>query len=172
MRRCVLLGSVIIMGLLAVPSVWACSCRVSSPREAIEWADVVFAGLVVETARDAEGINDGSLFATIDIAKVWKGNLGGRIVVRTAPNSAQCGYYFEKDKRYLVYAVVNADGVLSTNSCSRTNLLERADEDILALEVPLLVEDDGLCGGPTNIAAMQAMFFVFLVVVLRRRRRT
>lgn len=170
MRRCIMLGSVMVVGLLAVPSALACSCGSWSPHEAMAWADAVFVGLVVETTRDAEGINDGHLFATIDVDKVWKGNVGERVVIRTAPNSAQCGIYFEKEKRYLVYASRDEDGLLSAYACSRTNLLEYAGEDILALEVPLLDDDGGFCGGPTNVAAMQAMLFVFLVVALRRFR--
>ncbi len=170
MRRYVMLGSVIVVGLLAAPSAWACSCVRSSPRQAMAWADAVFVGLVVETVRDAEDINEGHLFATMEVGKVWKGNVGERVVVRTAPHSALCGFHFDKGKRYLVYAYVNEDGVLSTNICSRTNLLERAEEDLLALEVPFLDESGGRCGGPTNVAAVQAMMFVFLVVALRRRR--
>ncbi len=167
MRRCIMVGSVVLVCLMAAEPAWACSCRSSTPQEAAAWADVVFAGRVVETMRDAEDINEGHLFATIDVDNVWKGRVGQQVVVRTAPNSAQCGAYFEQGKHYLVYAIVNDDGVLSTNSCSRTKPLERAEEDIFALEVPFLDDDVDFCGGPTNVAALQAMFFVFLVVALR-----
>ena len=175
MRRYVILCSVVVVSLVAVHAAVACSCISNPPPlEALEEADAVFLGLVVKTVRDAEDINGGSLFATIKVDKTWKGDIGRQIVVRTAPNTGLCGFPFGDGRRYIVYARVDEDGGLRASLCSRTARIEEAEDDLLALGNPLLDDDEGnggRCGGPSNVAAMQAMLFVLLAAGFWRRRQ-
>ena len=181
MRQYLILGSVLVVGLWAAPSVWACSCVPNPPpREALDQAAVVFAGRVLEIRQ----INDDEGFPLLDVTlwveQSFKGFFIETVNVFTARDSATCGFPFQKDERYLIYAHEDEDGTLHVSLCSRTARIQDAREDLLVFDALDLLndpeeEDDdgggGLCGGLTNVASMQAMFFVFLIVALQRRRR-
>ena len=151
----------------------ACSCVTPFlPQAAFEASYAVFLGEVIKTRRDGQDINQGNLFATFRVRQIWKGDLEAEEVVMTGPNSAACGVGFQKGKRYLVYAS-QRDGHLYTHLCSRTMRADGAYTDIDALGPPIrLLEEPsrGGCGGLTNIAALQGMFFIFLWIGFRRRR--
>ena len=79
----VLLSLTATMGLLvATPSpASACSCmEPPAPIEALEDADAVFLGEVVET-RHVDGEFDGELFARIDVEEVWQGEVAVGLAV-------------------------------------------------------------------------------------------
>ena len=182
MRQYLILGSVIVVGLLTAPSVWACSCVPSPPpRDALDEAAFVFAGRVLEIRE----INNDDHFPLLDVTlwveRPFKGFFIETVNVLTARDGAACGFPFQKDERYLVYAHLGEDGTLHVSLCSRTARIKDAREDLLVYDAldllndPEKEEDDdgggGLCGGLTNVASMQAVFFVFLIVALQRRRR-
>jgi hypothetical protein len=83
---------------------------------------------------------------------------------------------FQKGKEYLVYASMR-DGQLRTHLCTRTARVEDASTDIEELEIADLPDEEedapgGGCGGLTNFGALQGVFFIFLWIGLRRRRRS
>jgi hypothetical protein len=43
---------------------------------------------------------------------------------------SSCGYRFEVGRQYLIYAFSTSDGRWTTSTCSRTTLLDKADEDL------------------------------------------
>lgn len=153
-------------------SAQACSCiEPPPPREALAASDMVFYGQVIKTRRDANDINEGSLFATFRVRQIWKGELEPEIVIETAPNSAMCGVGFEKGDQYLVYASMQ-EGRLHTHLCTRTRQAVSTDEELVTLgkaEEPE-AKPRGGCGGSTNVATLQGMFFIFLWIGYRRRR--
>jgi hypothetical protein len=120
-----------VIAVLAPQTCAACSCIVMTFEEAIEQADVVFVGTV--TSRDAapDGEFGPMLDYTFDVGDVYKGGpVAADAVVRTADNSAACGFAFEEGGTYLVMASSSAEG-LETGLCSGTALLADVQESDL-----------------------------------------
>jgi hypothetical protein len=89
-----------------------------------EKANAVFYGKVVEVKR--ESVKDESRTVSYEYLRVkfkvessWKGQTTSEVFVRTAGDSAACGFAFEAGKRYLVYANDTGNG-LQTTICTRT----------------------------------------------------
>lgn len=165
---------VCVLSWVGVQSAQACTCvPPPPPAEALAASDAVFLGEVIKTRRDGSGVNEGNLFATFRVRQILKGDLQEEVVIETGPNSAACGVPFQKGKEYLVYASMR-DGQLRTHLCTRTARVESASTDIEELGVTDLDEEEdaprGGCGGLTNVAALQGVFFIFLWMGFRRRR--
>ena len=133
--------------LLAARPARACSCMEIGPEKAIEQSDAIFEGRVVGVAPAQQGdIGPSDVQVVLRVVRAWKG-VGQdqeQIEVRTAGNSAACGYDFEPDRSYLVYANEGSDGTLRVSLCSRTQLIEQAGEDLEVLGAgvtPVEVED-------------------------------
>jgi hypothetical protein len=73
-----------------------------------------------------------------EIFRVWKGELGRQVEVRTDVYTTACGFDFRVGEVYLVYANSRSGGVLYTTSCHRTERTARARDDIRELGRPLL----------------------------------
>jgi hypothetical protein len=124
--------------LLFVDKTQACSCAPAGPPCQAFWAaDAVFLATVksksvVTTQVDSETKSPQQLVSVRFLAdEVYRGLLGGSDVeVLTGMNSADCGFNFEKGKRYLVYAQ-EYQNKLRTGICSRTRLLTDAKKDLL-----------------------------------------
>ena len=114
----------------------ACSCmQPLSPDEELPKYDAVFSGKVTQVVEKNSSWpstrSTYSVFVTFDVKNVWKGVQQETLVVKTANSSASCGFFFEENREYMVYATAY-DGVeyLEVNSCSRTGLLSDAIEEI------------------------------------------
>lgn len=105
-----------------------CSCLPSSLEEDVKRAALIFTGVV----KDIKEIEPQSLRITLDLITVWKGPRTRRkkIRVRTGANSAMCGFNFELNRNYLVYAYSDFEDNFAVSICGRTNLLEFADGDL------------------------------------------
>lgn len=109
----------------------ACSCRELSPAEAREGADAVFEGRVEAiSASESSGVGPAPMHVTLRVVRTWKGVDQERVVVRTASSGAMCGYPFEPNRSYLVYAHRTDDHGLRTGLCDRTQPIEEAGEDL------------------------------------------
>lgn len=133
----VALAIMIVGGWALLPSTArACSCALSgTPEQEREQSASVFAGRVSEIAgpnRDGVGSTGDSVRVTFEVSDVWKGPPVSPITLETAASSASCGYEFQPDVEYLVYAR-EVDGELIGSLCSRTTPLERAGADMEAL---------------------------------------
>ena len=73
------------------------------------------------------------LRVTLEVRRVWKGDVAERIDIYTANECCICGYPFERGKEYLIYAYRLPSGRLATTICSRTRPMSRAREDLDAL---------------------------------------
>ena len=62
----------------------------------------------------------------------WKGLNQTQITVYTERSSASCGYEFDLNKEYLVYAH-ESNVAFNVNYCSRTTLLPTTEKDIQEL---------------------------------------
>lgn len=114
-------------GLLAASGVLACSCMAypEDPETAVQqaWpqADAIVSGTVVSssTVKEAEGVEQ--VEVVLEVRRRWKGPAGQQLKVRTATSSAACGYNFEQQTQYIVFARRDpASNVYSTGLCSLT----------------------------------------------------
>lgn len=134
-----------------------CSClEPPTPEAAYEDAYVVFSGQVTNISLDERGYYFEVAFQTIDI---WKGEILAEIIVLTETSSSECGYDFQINNEYLVYGY-NYGNDIYTNICTRTNLLENANEDLDYLnQLPTCaegyVEIDDICFYGADIAVLQ-----------------
>ena len=129
---------------LLIGFAFPCSClEPPLPEEAYEEADAVFSGQVTNIVVDESGYYHEVTFQIID---VWKGEDSEEITVLTETYSDACGYNFQINNEYLVYAYTYAGGNY-TNICTRTNLLEYASEDLDYLNSL----NSSQCQGDTNL---------------------
>lgn len=120
----------------------ACSCREERPPCEVFWqAAAVFDGVVLSvvllddkgretTGRHGEGAPH-YVHVRFAIRAAYRGVGDGEVDVFTGLGGGDCGYGFEKGKRYLVYAYrpENSED-LQTGICSRTRPLEEAGDDL------------------------------------------
>ncbi|MEH7238944.1 LPXTG cell wall anchor domain-containing protein [Bacillus sp. JJ1562] len=67
-----------------------------------------------------------------EVNESWKGANTSQVIVSTARSGASCGYEFELNKEYIVYAYGDKNQ-LETGYCERTALLSAAGEDLTIL---------------------------------------
>lgn len=127
----------------------ACTCAPpGTPTEELQKSDAVFIGSVIDLTpvnRDQSGI---FLFHKIkfEVKSSWKGVDLGEVIVTTAAQSGMCGFAFEQDSTYLVYAFAQGDSLL-TNICTRTRSLSEAKEDLDEIGKPLVTAvEEGVPG--------------------------
>ena len=114
--------------IASIGAAFACSCIVDTIENKLNMADVVFTGQVVSVEQYKEYYD-----VTFEVGKVYKGDFTVNKTVRTHQSSATCGYHFDLNEDYLVFAN-NDDDVLNTGLCSGTNLLNYSKMDIDYLE--------------------------------------
>jgi hypothetical protein len=135
----------------------ACSCLPPPPpKEALTAATAVFRGRAVEV------VGPGSLSAKpvkvrLAVERSYKGRAGDpagptEITLYTAANTAACGYPFQPDGEYLIYADAKSDGTLAVSLCSRTRAVRDASEDLAILE-QLAPDSAQQPGGPAQSPA-------------------
>jgi len=140
---------------LPVEQVAACSCMQSTPRQAAELADAVFAGTVLD--EQPVGLDTGPLGAmaatvpmpaafgqviyTFEVDGVAKGPLGTQVEILAGGDGAMCGMMFGLNERWLVFTTW--DGAAhSTSLCSGNVPLEAGAEAPLPLTAPAGGEDE------------------------------
>ncbi len=113
--------------LLAAPRpARACSCiSPPPPLEAASNSTAVFEGRSFAITRDGNFVR-----YEFEVIRVWKGEIGTRVTVRSAASPAMCGRSFDTGVPYVVYAGQRLDGDLSDTLCSRTRKSTHASEDL------------------------------------------
>lgn len=163
-RISIMFGLFLLIGKCATIESRACSCIEQSVIEAVKSADVVFVGKVVsrietdnyrsvglseirDTSYSAFPALPETAIAKIVVEKMYRGKVDSEtIVITSSVSSESCGYYFQVDKTYTVYARQTSrfklispveDGdvrVFATSICSRTRQWNQEEEDaILAI---------------------------------------
>jgi hypothetical protein len=143
------------LGSLPVEQVAACSCAQSTPRQAAEFADAVFAGTVVD--QQPVGLDTGPLGAmaatvpapaalgqvvyTFDVDGVAKGPVGAQVEILAGGDGASCGMSFGLNERWLVFTTWDG-AVHSTGLCSGNVPLEAGAEAPLPLTAPAAADDE------------------------------
>ena len=112
----------------------ACTCVPSTVQAAYDGSVAVFEGFVKEVGEPQSDTPEVGPRRTIRMAVVssWKGAEGEEITVFTAADSAMCGYTFQAEHSYLVYAS-SGPGGLEVSLCSRTKPMGEAGEDLAHL---------------------------------------
>ncbi len=154
--------SFVICLLLSATKVFACGCPSSSSESvsdkvkyAIKQSTMIFAGKVVgfeyrkgipnqymESRKKDSGknIEYETLIVKFQVERWWKGEATTEVFLVTdktknsdgTGSGSSCDYHFEEGESYLVYAY-GKENELRTNSCSRTQLLNRAGENLKIL---------------------------------------
>ena len=128
----------------------ACSCAMSTPEQALGFADAAFVGTLAGS-RQIEVAVAGfdptpAVVYTFDVESSAKAVTETSIDVVSTGDSAMCGTAFAVDQRYLVFATI-VDGRLDTGLCSGN--LELAADDAVPLPVtPLAAAPEPQPDGP------------------------
>jgi len=114
-------------GLLATSGVLACSCMPypddpdAAVKQAWPQADAIVSGTVSSSSTVKESDRVEHVEVVLEVRRRWKGSVGQQLKVRTAADSAACGYNFEQGRQYLVFARRDpASNVYSTGLCTLT----------------------------------------------------
>ena len=131
------MAALMLYSVLLPRETYACTCVPNpSPQTALAEASAVFLGRVIDiqTLPVIQSFNDTAV--TFSVEKSWKGISQSKVNILTSRSTASCGFAFEKDKVYLVYANGNAErGDFGASLCSRTTELATAGEDIHILDL-------------------------------------
>lgn len=115
----------------------ACSCVMPPPpEEALNSADAVFSGEVVDIVDNKGMLNGNGVTVYFEVDESWKGINKSEVSVTTGYNDGDCGFPFEVGQSYLVYASTGdmyRSNALSTTICQRTTNLANATEDLNVL---------------------------------------
>jgi len=112
-----------------------------TPSEGVTSSQAIFTGEVTKIEPN-QATRFGGLEVTLRVKKVWKGDLGDKAHVHTAASSAACGYGFAMGQTYLVYVTSDEADPMRVSLCSRTALVENAEEDLAFLGKPSQQFDD------------------------------
>lgn len=166
MKR-ILVLILMVRALIPAPA-YACSCAAPpSALYALAQSSATFSGRVIDIDSPS-GYEP--LRVRLEVETVWKGPVQPEIEIRTAQDSAGCGFFFERNVAYLVYAY-EADDALFTNLCSRSLPLDQAGEDLAALGAGAApAEPESPIGWPL-LAAGVILVVAGAALTLRRRRR-
>ena len=137
LRQAVLLLSMIFLMFACAYEAQACDCAASGPPCQSFWkTDAVFSATVISKSVVTVQTGNESLPSEHQMAvkllieDTFRGSLGGNDVeIVTGMGGGDCGFNFEKGRKYLVYAN-EWRGRLYAGTCSRTRLLTEADEDL------------------------------------------
>jgi hypothetical protein len=119
------------VALVAFPSAASADCGPNPPADvACQQAAAVFVGRVVSAGSRGDWRS-----YEFDVAFAWKGVTARRVAVLSGEPGCGRGCHFKVGQTYLVYAQSGLDG-LTAHSCSRTEELATATEDLAALGRP------------------------------------
>jgi hypothetical protein len=121
---------VVLLLLLVSATAYTCTCTYPEFEDQLAQATVVFAGRVIKVEPGGQD----QISAQFKVLKAYKGTSEQEITIRTNESSAACGYPFELQSEYLIYAT--GKEVHEVTLCSRSRLLKDAKEDLALLEKP------------------------------------
>lgn len=137
-------AAVVCAFLLAPDCASACSCAAPAGvstqklvRQELSYSDAVFAGEVVGIDEPRISMSSAApVTVTFRVSEAWKGTAGETVDVQTAISDTSCGYPFDEDESYLVFASEGTtyDGRgLEVGLCSGTRPLPAAGKTLAVL---------------------------------------
>jgi hypothetical protein len=141
-RNLQLTGFVFLLFLFAPAAAFGCSCGGESPPcEAFGSATAVFIGRVTGAKEQRRQKNEDGTTSTYQVGEIYfaveqsfLGAKGSTAVIHSGTGGGDCGYWFIKGERYLVYAYGDSMESLGTGICTRTRPLSEAEEDLSFLK--------------------------------------
>lgn len=85
-----MLPVLLLLNVLFIPSVSACSYMYQTPQETFDTNSVVFVGKIKKMNHD--GDLNGTRTITFEILKKYKGDIESEVIMTTGANSAMCGF--------------------------------------------------------------------------------
>ena len=125
-KRMTLVAAVVLFGT-APAIVNACKCAPVSLKKAVAQSDAVFVGQVTDVKK-----TDKDLIVQMVVTKMYKGPEEMSVEVKTAFSPVACGFQFDADTTYLIFATQK--GGLTTGACSRTAAFPKAEADAKMLD--------------------------------------
>ncbi|HET8782694.1 MAG TPA: hypothetical protein VFM63_09760 [Pyrinomonadaceae bacterium] len=125
--------------LLAFDVAVACSC--AEPRSPCNYyggTAAIFVGRAVGAAEQRSVVDENGNKTTYDVGTIrflvlenFKGASGYEVEINSGTGGGDCGYWFQRNETYLVYAFLLPDGKsFYTHICTRTRPLSAAKEDL------------------------------------------
>lgn len=112
------------------PQAFACSCAEPlSVQEEVETSALVILGTVREIKQSS---NAGNKEVLVEVSRIFKGETKSQQIIVTYGDSAQCGFEFQKELDYLIYARDAGTGY-TTGLCDRTTLASSVADDLSIL---------------------------------------
>ena len=127
--------------MLSADAARACSCiRENPPCQEFGSSRAVFVGKVTGSKLREEVANPDGSKTVYDVGEIYfkveepfSGVKSPTAVIFSGTGGGDCGYWFKRGERYLVYAYGDTPDKLHTNICTRTAPLAEADEDLAFL---------------------------------------
>jgi hypothetical protein len=129
-----LVAAIGLLTLLVPGQAAACSCLFeASPSATINKAPVIFSGKVSTIVADNPQDKLSSKTVYLSTIQTWKGQDMATNIVHTDDAAVGCGFPFQENQEYLVFATQNA-GKLETSVCSGTQALALAESHLSVLQ--------------------------------------
>lgn len=149
--------------LVFTSNIFACECvPLKSLADELSNSELVFTGKVVHINSPKSTKISGNIGVFIEgkeitgisltaptsikfrIIQNLKGTISTRYVtITTFSGCCDCGFTFQKNTEYLVYAYKNDEGRLETSVCTRTKLKSQAEEDLKQIQIESLPTKNG-----------------------------
>ena len=166
---------------------FACSCSDRQLPEIVKDSPAVLTGVPVKvTTGDELAYNDSTV--TVNVTRVYKGDVPRKLYVKTSGNGASCGWMPEVGVETAIFLYEEENGDYSTNLCSgNQQLTSQLTERLVKLAGAGKVPESGVLGdapaegliGSDRPGALVASFFAVLtllvtggvVLAMRRSRK-
>ena len=138
MRRATFILMCAIGCVITAEPAQACTCSgPATPAEGLKRSAAVFRGRVTEISRpflDRLGLTKtGGHRVEFEVLKRWKGASSRSAAIVTRLTGEACGFPFEKNKEYLVYAVTEPSDIQS-GICTGTKNIADAEQEMKELD--------------------------------------
>jgi hypothetical protein len=175
----ILLGSCIVLLLVfghTPDTAYACECPpLPAPKQAMRDSTVVFVGRVVEVVAPSRKLTFSRRppFLSYEVAfyepaitrfavsRVYHGEATTTTEISSGRFAMACGWSFQENRNYLVYAIRTGAGDLMTHLCTRTRSLDRAADDLRIFNDGAAPQPD-----PPAVSWLWLMLAVLLIVPL------
>jgi hypothetical protein len=127
---------VLVVFLMFAARVWGCSCVVSPsgnpPCQSAWQFETVFTGTVESIDVPVQRADFAQKKVRMTVGEGFRGLAADQreVVIETGMGGGDCGYGFERGRKYIVYASKKPGGGLSTGICSPTRPVEDAEEEV------------------------------------------